>query len=176
MWPAFAVLTVADALLLGPLPIAGRGTAFVPGLLLATFFNLLAVGLVAPLLARRVRARRPDLPRVVAEDRAGTGMLVAVSVLLLAGGLAHRPARQAQERAFSAQSAAVREYVHRNAPAYRASLAAADTVEHAADLYRTCVPGTGRPPAEHPLCLLVNTDQSPPGIRVDDDRSPNPLR
>jgi hypothetical protein len=169
--PAFVVLTVADALLLGPLPLTGDGTGFVAGLLLATFFNLVAVALAAPPLARALRRRRRDLPDVVAEDRAGTAMVVLVSVALLAAGLAHRPARDRDRRAFSTQSAAVRSYVRARAPAYRTTLDEADTVAQGAGLFRTCVPGSGT--AALPLCLLVDTAVSPPRVTVDSDRTPN---
>jgi len=168
--PAFGALTVADAILLGPLPIAGQGTGFVPGLLLAAFFNLVALAVVAPLVSRALRRRRPDLPDVVADDRAGTALIVLVTLGLLAGGLAHRPGRLAHDDAFSAQSQAVRRYVAHNEPGYAARIAEADTVEQGDDLWRTCVPG------DPPLCLLVSTAQSPPGITVDADRRPNAIR
>jgi hypothetical protein len=172
--PAFAVLTLADALLLGRLPIAGERTGLVAGLLLAMFFNLVAVAVVAPPLALLLGRRRPDLPAVVAGDRVGTALLLVVTAGLLAGGLAHRPARLAADRAFAAQSAAVRRYVRaRAAPAYRATLSAADTRRHAGNLFRTCLPGTGRPPAELPLCLLVDTAVTPPRVTVDPDHTPN---
>ena len=78
-WPVFAALTVLDAVLLGFLPIAGdEGTDFVPALLLAMFFNLVAVALLAPLVAMAVRRRRPGLARDLAE-------------LVLAGAGADRP-------------------------------------------------------------------------------------
>lgn len=171
LWPAFAALTAADALLLSRQPLAGTHTSFPSGLLLSMFFNIVVLALVAPLVGRRLRARRPDLPRVVADDRAGTALLLVVFAGLAIGGLAHRPGRLAAQRAFAAQSAAVRRYVAHNAPAaYRARVDAADTWRQAEGLYRTCVPG---PKGAPPLCLLVNTDQSPPGVRVDSDRTPN---
>lgn len=173
-WPAFAGLGVLDALMLGPLPVAGDGTGFLPGLLLATFFNLVGVALVAPFVSRALRRRRPDLPEVVADDRASTAMVVLVTVGLLVAGLAHRPARLAGERAFSVQSAAVRAYVRAHgAPAYRANLAAADSVRRGEGLWRTCVPGDGVEPTDLPLCLLVDTARSPPAVSVDPDRRPN---
>ncbi len=170
-WPAFVLLTLGDALLLGRLPLSGERTGFVGGLLVGMFFNLLAVALVAPFASRRLRRRRPDLPKVVADNRAGTAMVVLVTVALLAGGLAHRPQRLASERAYGVQSDAVRRYVAHNAPAaYRSRLDEADTWRQDDDLYRTCVPGAAGQP---PLCLLVSTGQSPAGIRVDSDRTPN---
>ena len=50
-WPAFAVLTTIDAVLLTRLPFYedGPGT-LVAGMLLAGFANLLAVALIGPLL------------------------------------------------------------------------------------------------------------------------------
>jgi hypothetical protein len=171
LWPAFVLLTVVDAVMLGPLPISGRHTGFVPGLLLAMFFNLVAVALVAPFASAALRRRRPDLPKVVADDRAGTALVVLVTGGLVAGGLAHRPVRLSEDRAFRQQSDAVRLYVAHNAPAeYRAHIEEADTWRQAENLYRTCVPGDD---GHLPLCLLVNTDQSPPGVQVDHDRTPN---
>jgi len=39
-------------------------------------------------------------------------------------------------------------------------------------MYRTCVPGED---PERPLCLFVETDQSPPGVTRDPERIPNAL-
>jgi hypothetical protein len=170
-WPSFAALTLADTVLLHELPIAGEGPDWVPALLLATFFNLVAVAVAGPLLGLLVRRRRADLPRVVATDYGGTAALVATTGLLTAGGLAHRPARQASHDAFAAQSAAVRRYVaSHGAPEYRRTIDLADTVQLGGDLYRTCVPGHD---ARRPLCVFVDTDTSPAGVRLDPSRAPN---
>ena len=48
-----------------------------PGVLLAGFANLILIAAVAPLAGHRLRNRRPDLPRVVAQNYAGTALLVA---------------------------------------------------------------------------------------------------
>jgi hypothetical protein len=170
-WPAFAAFTVGEAALLHELPLSGSHTGVVGGLLLAGFLNVAAVAVLGPLAGLWLRRRRRDLPRVVAADYAGTAMLGLVFAGLLAGGLAHRPAVQEAERDFAAQSAAVRMWVAHNAPAaYRADVDHADTWRLEADRYRTCVPG---PDPRRALCLLVNTDQSPPGIAVDPSRAPN---
>jgi hypothetical protein len=172
MWPTFVALTVFDALLLGALPIAGEtGPDFVPGLLLAGFMNLVAVAVIAPLVGLVLRGRRTGLPRVVANDYAGTALVVVVSVVLLAVGLIHRPAIQEAKRDRAASLAAVQRYVLMRAPAqYRAHVALVDTARMDSDLFRTCVPGA-RP--ERALCLFVDTSQSPPGLTLDHSRAPN---
>ena len=67
-WPAFGVLTVIDAVLLTRLPFYGEGPGtLVAGLLVAAFANLLAVAVVGPLAGLRLRRRRPDLPKLIAD-------------------------------------------------------------------------------------------------------------
>jgi hypothetical protein len=171
-WPTFAALTVADAILLHELPIAGDGPAWVAALLLATFFNLLAVAVAGPLLGLLVRRRRRDLPSVVAADYGGTIALVATAAILVGLGLANRPAIVERQRAFSAQSAAVRQWVaHADvAPEFRRNVDRADTIAWEDDYFRTCIPADD---GEHALCLFVDASVSPPGIRVDPNRAPN---
>src|ERR671915_2222871 len=91
-WPAFVGLTVVDGVLLAVLRFTGDGSTLMAGILIAGFMNLFAVAMIAPLAGRALRARRPDLPRLIARDYAGTAALLTVAALLLAGGLAHRPA------------------------------------------------------------------------------------
>jgi hypothetical protein len=174
MWPTFVALTVFDAVLLGALPIAGEsGPDFVPGVLLAGFMNLVAVAVIAPLVGLVLRRRRTGLPRMVANDYAGTALVLAVTVVLLAVGLGHRPAIEEAERDRAASLVAVKRYVLVRATAeYRAHVALADTVRLDSDLFRTCVPGA-RP--ERALCLFVDTSQSPPGVTLDRSRAPNAL-
>jgi hypothetical protein len=171
MWPVFVVLTGADAALLHALPIATDGIGVVPALLLAGFVNLLVVAVVAPLSGRLVRRRRPDLPKAVATDYAGAVLLAAVTAALLVGGLLHRPAVQRAERDVRVQGAAARAFVLTEAPpGVRARLGAADTIRLAGGFYRTCVPD-GRP--RRAFCVFVRTNQDPPVVRADPDRSPN---
>jgi hypothetical protein len=170
-WPAFALLTVVDALLLTRLPFYDEGPGtFVAGVLVATFFNLLAVAVVGPLLGLRLRRRRPDLPRVVASDYASTAVLVVITAGLLAGGLAHRPAIAAERAEVAAVAASTHDYVVANAPEYRDGLGAMDAMRVEDDLYRSCVPGAD---PRRWLCLFVSTDQRPPGVTADPDRAGN---
>src|SRR5258706_8863263 len=108
-WPTFAVLLVADAILLHVLPIAGESQpGLVPAFLLSGFFNLVVVAALAPLVGARLRRRRPGMPKVVAEDRAGTWLLLGLAVVLAAAGVAHRPALHAARDDFADEMAAVR--------------------------------------------------------------------
>lgn len=173
LWPLFALLTVTDAVLLLVLPIAGTGTPLIQGLLLAMFFNLVAVAGLGRLVGWWLRRRRPEVPRVVAEDRAGSALLCAVTLALITGGIIHVPEAGDAERAVRAQQGAAEAYVraHGQAP-HRANLGAMDTEQHSPEFFRTCVPGD---PATDvaALCLLIDTSVDPPRVVVDRDRSPN---
>jgi hypothetical protein len=172
LWPAFFVLTLVDALVLRWLPIAGdEGTGFVPALLLAGFFNLVAVALVAPILGARLRRRRGDLPKVVANDYAGATLVVGVSLVLLAAGVLHRPAVTEAREDMIAQQASARQFVARFAPAeFRVNADFSDSLRIEDDLYRTCVPGDD---PKRWFCVYVETDSSPPGIKQDESRESN---
>ena len=170
-WPAFAALTVVDAVLLAELPFYDRGPgSFVGGLLLAGFINLFAVAIVAPVAGRWLRRRRQDLPRLVANDYAGTAALVLAAAGLAAGGVLHRPAVAAERADVAAVAARTHDYVVAKAPAYRPGLGAIDAMRVEEDLHRSCVPG---PDPQRWLCVFVNTRQRPAGLTVDPDRAPN---
>jgi hypothetical protein len=170
-WPAFLVLTPLEGVLFAVLPpYEGAPDGVVGGALLAGFANLFIVAAVGPLLGRLLRRRRPDLPRMIAADLAATAALVALAVAILVAGLAHRPAVAAEERDLALASEATRSYVRTEAPAYGEGLAGADVLRLAEDQFRICVPG--RDP-ERALCLFVDTDQNPAGVRRDDSTEPN---
>jgi hypothetical protein len=168
-WPAFVVLTAADALLLARLPFRGGGADTVGAVLLAGFFNLLVVAVAAPMLGLAVRARRRDLPSVVARDYAGTALLAAVTCALVVGGILHRSAVVEERADRAAAMAGVHDYVITQAPRFLAGLRQPDIVRLETDHYRVCVYGAER----LPLCLFVNTDQQPAGIHRDPSREPN---
>lgn len=172
LWPCFVVLTLADGLLLHHLPVSGDGPGSVVGaLLLAGFGNLFLVAILAPLAGRRLRRRRPDLPRLIADNYAGTALVGLGTVAVLAAGLAHRPALSAERRSEAAAVATTHDYVVREAaPEYRARLASVDLIRIDEDVYRSCVPG--RDPRRW-LCVFVNTAQRPAGVTRDPDRAPN---
>jgi hypothetical protein len=170
-WPMFVVLTVVDGVLLAELPPWSNGPPGVfPGVLLAGFFNLVAVAVVAPLVGRAVRRRRPDLPRFVAADYAGSWLLLAITAALLAAGLAHRSVAAAEDARERAVARAMHDYVVARAPEFSAGLDHIDAVLLEPDRYRACVPGRDD---RHALCLFVTTDQNPPGITRDTSEEPN---
>jgi hypothetical protein len=170
-WPAFFVLTLVDGVVLSRLPFYGQGPGGVlPGVLLAGFVNLLAVAVLAPFVGRLLRRRRPDLPRLVAGNYAGTALVVTVTLAFAAGGVAHRPAAEAGERDRAAVRASVHDFVLTQQPALSARLASTDVLQVEPGLYRACVP-TGR--VRRWLCLFVSTEQAPPGITRDHDESSN---
>lgn len=172
LWPTFAFALVADAILLHLQPIAGDDRpGLLPATLLAAFFNLVVVAVLGPLAGRWLRRRRPGLPRVVADDRAGTTLLLALVAGVAVLGLLHRPALQAEQDDFLAQAAFARAYVLNQAPPeFRRNVDRMDTWKQGPDLYRTCVPG---PDPRRALCVFVRTDQHPPGIVRDRDQQPN---
>ncbi len=170
MWPTFVICLFVDTVLLHLLPIDGSSTSVGAAFIEAGFLNLAAVAVLGPLLSLALRRRRRDLPRVVARDYAGAAALLLVTAGTLVTGLLHRPAVLAAQRSFRAQALALRSYVDADAPAYRRNLTRADTVQLAADFYRTCVPAADPATA---LCLFIDTSHSPPVVRRDSDSAPN---
>ena len=171
LWPTFVVATVLEMVLLHVLPVQGDSTGWVGGLLAAGCLNLLAVVVVGGIGGFVLHRRRPDLPKVVADDYAGTLALGLMAAALLTAGLVHAPQIADQEEAFAAQSRAVRDWIAVNGNAYaRAHIGGANSIRLDEDLYRTCVPA--RDP-KRPLCLIVDTRTSPPKVRRDRSREPN---
>ena len=171
LWPAFVVVSVLDGILLHLLPIAGSGTSVLEGILLAIFFNLVAVAVLGGLVGLWLRRRRPDLPKMVARNYGGTIVLGGVAVLLVIGGVLHAPEIERQEQRFARQAAAVRAYVGHSAPReYRGGVNAATTWQLEDDYFRTCVPG---PDPRRELCMFVDTSEDPPSVREDHNRAPN---
>jgi hypothetical protein len=159
MWPTFIVLAVVDGALVSWRPIAGQSESPVAGWLLATFLSLVGIAVAAPLLGMLLRRIRPDMPKVVARDYAGTGVVVAVSAALLIAGLVHHATVVADQRALEDAVARAEAFIGDRAPAvFRANLGSADTYELQPPLiYRTCV---SNPQRTRSYCVIV--DRSKP--------------
>lgn len=169
-WPTFAVLTVVDAVILARLPFSGGRANLLGCLLAAGLLNVIVVAVVSPVGGWLVRRRRPDLPREIAGDRAATIGLVALCVVLLVGGLAHRPALKANDELVSTVLRESRIFAAHRAPAQYLPLRGADTVQQGPDLFRTCYPG---PDPRRDFCVFIRTDEPVLVKRVDPDQRPN---
>jgi hypothetical protein len=171
MWPAFFALTLVDGILIELLPPYEGTPPGLPGaLLLAGFANLLLLAVVAPFAGIALRRRRPDLPRQIARDYAGTALIATLTLVILVAGIAHRPAVAGEEDDTAALAAAVRGYVSAHAPEWEPGLTRVDVREYAPDVFRACVPGND---PRRWLCLIVDTDRRPARVVRDDSMRPN---
>lgn len=161
--PLVAVLTVADALLIHFRPLAGEGrTALAGALLLAAFLNLVAVAALAPLGGLALRRLRPDLPAIVARDRAGVALVVLVTAIVAAAGQLHHGEVERNADALADAHARAVAWIGAHAPPrFRRHVALADTIAVVpGSLHRTCVtdPRGGRS-----WCVVVRSDVPFPG-------------
>jgi hypothetical protein len=171
LWPAFVLVTVLEMLLLHWLPLAGAGTGFPGALLLAGTLNIIAVALVGGLGGVALRRRRPDLPKVVADNYAGLAALGMVATVFVAVGLVHRPEITDDRAELAEQTRAVAAWVQAHGDAFtRANADGATTLRIDAELYRTCLPGTDE---RRWLCLIVDTSKSPARVTRDPNRESN---
>jgi len=156
--PLAAVLTLADALLIHWRPLAGDGrTNLVGALLLASFLNLVAVAALAPLLGIAWRRARPQLPAIVARDRAGVVLVLLVTAGVIVGGTLHRGTLQRNTDALADAHARAVAWIGTYAPApFRRHLELADTIAVVpGSLHRTCAPSPAR---ERAWCVVVGAD------------------
>ena len=153
MWPSFIALTLLDGLLLHLLPPVREGIEIIPGILLATFGNLILIGAVGPWLARRLWKRReaaepgapPKAQLEVLSDRIGTGLLVASVFGILAAGLAARPLIVVETDQRERGAKALEDFVNVHGSAeLRRNLEASDTARLADGYYRSCIPHDDR--------------------------------
>jgi hypothetical protein len=177
MWPAFIGVTLLEGLLLHLLPPVRTGVDLIPGILIATFANLILIGAVAPFLASRIGARRPGPPapqqaaREVLVDRIGTGLLAAGVLGVIAAGLAARPTVVSETEATEENANAVRDYVLRSDDEeLRRNLETANSIRLADGYFRTCI---ARDDRRHHFCLFVDTNEDPTAITRDPSAEPN---
>ncbi len=169
--PTFVLTTAAGTVVVMLLPLAGQRSNAVGAFLLCGFANLFVLAVLAPAAGWMLRRSRPGLPRVVATDRAATGLMVGLLGVLLTIGLVHHGAKVASDDADRRQLAAVRRYLHDQADAqYLANIGRESVWKQSDDLYRTCVPGRDR---RKNLCLYVDMSGAYPAITVDPDQQPN---
>jgi hypothetical protein len=155
LWPAFAVLTIADAVIGHELPPAGDTQRVAAAALLACGLNLIGVVVLSWPVGALIRRARPDLPMVVARDYGGTLVIFAVTASLLAVGLAHRSTVAAHREALREATARAEAWIGDRAPAeFRGGVASMSvfTIE-AGRIYRACVQSAERP---RTYCVVVD--------------------
>ncbi|HEY5318702.1 MAG TPA: hypothetical protein VIJ20_12010 [Solirubrobacteraceae bacterium] len=159
MWPSFVALTVIDACLVHALPLDGDSEALVPAILLAGFWNFVAVVVVAHPLGALLRRARRDLPSFVARDYAGTWLLIVTAVAFLVTGLANHATVSSDGAAMrDAEARAIAWIGYRAPPAFRSDLRRASTFTiQSGSLYRICAPSAG---GHRTYCVIVN-EQAP---------------
>jgi hypothetical protein len=155
LWPAFILLTIADAVIGHQLPPAGAAESLAAAALLALFVNLLGVLLLSRPLGWALRRVRPDLPGVVARDYSGTLVVLAVTAAIFAAGLIHAPSIKASQRAMHDAIARAQAWIGDRAPAeFRRNLQFVSLLEiQAGAIYRACVPNPG---GTKSYCVIVN--------------------
>ena len=179
MWPSFIALTLLDGLLLHLLPPVREGIGIIPGILLATFGNLILIGAVGPWLARRMWKRReaaepgapPKAQLEVLSDRIGTGLLVASVFGILAAGLAARPLIVVETNQRERGAKALEDFVNVHGTAeLRRNLEASDTARLADGYYRSCIPHDDR---RHWSCYFIDARKKRTTLIPDPSQLPN---
>jgi hypothetical protein len=166
--PLLVVVVVGEAVLLSRLPIADEGPDLVGGLLLAGFFNLIAVAVIAPFAGMALRRVRPDLPPFVARDRAGVALVLLLAAGLAVGGLLHHHALTRDHRLAADAVARGRAWIgaRDDIPAtFRRHVALTDVVPvQAGRIYRVCVNDVAN--ADRAWCVMVDEAAAyPAGVR-----------
>lgn len=156
LWPVFIVLTLVDAALGHLRPPFGNSESVAAAAIAGLALNLLAVLLLSRPLGSLIRRRRPDLPGMVARNYAGTSVVVAVTVGLLAGGLVHHAAVVSDQAAMRDATIRAQAWIGDRAPAeFRRNARLSDTFAiQPGSIYRTCVPSRR---GDRNYCVIVKT-------------------
>jgi hypothetical protein len=180
MWPAFAILTVGDGLLLHFLPPNRTGVRIVPGFIIASFANLFLIGVVAPFIARRLSVRerqahqaegREAVPREVLLDRSASILLIVATIGLAAAGLGNRPVVVSETKATEENAKLVEQYVSVHGTAeVKANLQTANSRRLSTGYFRTCINLNDRRKA---YCMFVDTKKRT--VVPDRNSTPNPV-
>lgn len=140
LWPTFAVLTIVDGVIGHALPPAGETQTFVAATLLGCGLNLVGVVVLRAPVGAVFRRARPDLPKLIARDYAGTAIVGLVTVALLSTGLAHHSEVVAQRNALHEAEARAEAWIGAWAPAeFRRDAGLLSTLTIEPDrTYRSC--------------------------------------
>jgi hypothetical protein len=180
MWPAYAILTLLDAVILHELPPVSGGVDFIPALILSSFCNLFLMGAVAPWLARRLAQREhvgsgngiPLSVRIeVLKDRTAAIMLGVTTLGLIAVGLGNHPATVQETEDLERNAELFRDYAVAEAPhEIQRNLETANTIRLEPGYFRTCANYDDR---DRVWCVFIDVDAEPPIVRKDPSTLPN---
>lgn len=165
LWPAFIALTAVDAVVGHALPPTGDAESVAAAALAGLVLNLLAVILLTRPLGAVLRRMRRDLPAVVARDRAGTSVVVAVSVVLAVAGVAHHSTIVANQNAMEDAITRAEAWIgDRAPPQFRRDVNVLNTfVIQPGSVYRSCAQNAD---GTRSYCVIVNTRYPfPSGVR-----------
>lgn len=157
LWPAFAAVTILDALLGRALPPSGDTQSLVGAGLVACFLNLLGIVLLGRLFGAILRRRRRDLPRIVARDYGGTTAIVTIAAVLLAAGLINHSTVIEHQQAKRDAIVRAEAWIGDHAPAeFRSHMALVDTYAiEPGSIYRVCMPSSRG--GARTYCVVVST-------------------
>jgi hypothetical protein len=182
-WPAYALLTLLDAVILHELPPVREGVAFVPALIVSSFGNLFLMGAVAPWLGKRLAEREHaaggnGIPLAVRaevfKDRTAAVLLAIATVGLLAAGLGNQPAVVAETEDVEDAIGLLERYVAANAPhEIQRNLEIVNTDRLEEGFFRMCINYDER---DRAWCVFVNVKAEPPTVVRDPSEVPNQPR
>ena len=172
LWPVFVAAVAVEAALGHLRPPAGETESIAAAAIAGLALNLLAVLLLSRPLGALIRRARPDLPAVVARNYAGTSVVLAVTVALIAAGLVHHATVVANQNAMRDATVRAQAWIGDRAPAeFRRDVRFSNTFAiQPGSLYRTCVPGQRR---VRSYCVIVNTQLPFPHSVTFDGHEPN---
>jgi hypothetical protein len=152
------VATIALDAALGHLrPPAGDTESIAAAAIAGLALNLLAVLLLSRPLGALIRRARGDLPGVVARNYAGTSVVVAVTLALLAAGLVHHASVVADRAAMRDATMRAQAWIgdHARDPEFRRNAQFSNTFAiQPGSIYRVCVPGEH---GHRSYCVIVKT-------------------
>jgi hypothetical protein len=155
LWPSYFVLTLADAAIVHHLPLSGDTEPLVGGWLLGAVLSLIGIAFLGGVLGRGVRRLRPDMPKAVARNYAGALITLAITLVLLGGGIVHHGVIVGDRAALQDAVARATRYIDDHAPAeFQNNLRALVTYQvQDRVIYRSCVPDLA---GNRQYCVVVN--------------------
>jgi hypothetical protein len=169
-WPVFWLLVVVDTIVLARLPFSGGRSSWLGAFLAAGLLNVLVIAVVPRVGTWALRIRRPDLPREVAADRAGAFGMALLTVMLVVGGIAHRPALRASDQMSGNAVREARLFAVHRAPLRYLPLHGESTWRPGPGIFRTCWRG---PDPKRDFCVFVRMENGVAIKRIDSDQRPN---